>query len=178
MSRTRKTTDLSVAHYETVELETFRNDHSIVTGPLPKADSVLRSMRVDAHYSGYTFYPRAGRFVSFKKDLLVPKSYRHGEQTFLDGVLDERIDGVWATAEIDRVGPITFVSLSNAFAPLSDLEELLGERPEDHVLLYSYHDEADGKIHVRSHSGDNRVKNTQGSDNVAEFSIKLLPEEK
>ena len=177
MSKTKKTTLLSIGHKNPTDLEMFDNGHDILVGSLPNDASELRSLRVVAHNAGYTLHPRDGRFVSFKKSLFTPKTYRRGETVFIESIPEEQVDGVWATVEIEHVGPVSVVNLNNAFAPFSELEKLFGDRPDNHVLLYAYRDEAESKLHVRSHETDKRVKSVGLDDDVTTLSIALLPED-
>lgn len=177
MSRTRKTAELKHAYYALPNREMFNQDHDFIVGNSPSDERERKTMRVTAYNANYTLYLGLDYFISFKKELLSPRTYRHGDLVFTN----DHILGRWGTVEIDRVGPVTLVVLPHISDEMeTKLEELMGERPEDHLVLYSYINA--GAVHVKSYSDDNRVRVLSGEDRMdalglieTNIAVKLLP---
>lgn len=121
----RDTMVLDLAHYsmqfsDTTKqkrhdaLEIFSHNYDAITGTESGEANTRRELRVAAHNAGYTYHVNRSNWVSIKKSLIKPKSYRKGHEVFVD---NDKVIGpghdlhvTWAGCYIPRIGRVSFLS--------------------------------------------------------------------
>ena len=125
MPRTPKTTTLSLGHYSLQFSDTvrqkrhdarvlFQQDYDGITGTETGSPVAQRVMRVAAHNAGYTYFVKGSNWVSIKKALILPGTYRTGYRAFVDR---EMVAGpgadlhvAWAQFETENLGQIALLA--------------------------------------------------------------------
>lgn len=92
----------------------FSRNYDAITGTESGELDTQRVMRVASFNAGYTFFVRRSNWVSIRKDLIKPGTYKTGHEAFVDNrdVVGHGHDlhVTWAQCEIERVGKVSFLA--------------------------------------------------------------------
>ena len=92
----------------------FSGKYDAITGTEAGEEATKRTMRVVAYNHGYTFFEMRSNWVSIRKSLIVPKSYRKGHRVFVDNDFvigpGHDLNVTWAGCEIKGYGKFSFMA--------------------------------------------------------------------